>query len=1071
MGPFSEKDIAALWAIVGISSVMLAPAAQAQSWSMYSGYNSSSVIPFFPKDQSVTVPPNYMDKDTTIWMNVQVTNPSLPGQTGASAPFRIDTGSVGMIVPAYLVPGYTNTATAQQGFTSSGNYAQGYWTNLAVSFPGATLVNGKVPTATIPVFVELTAVYANADSTPQNPTTHSVDCTSATTGDKCIFQLGIGYGRSNATDTVTATPSYNPLLNIDGMQGPNPTMRAGYAITPKGVEVGLTSSNAGAGFSVVKLQPNAAIPGDWLTLPGQFYVNNQRVEKTNAALLDSGIPYVWGDLAKLVTPSTSNCPAGTKGGQSCAPSATAFTITLGMAGNPNVVSYSYTEGTTNTVVAPSYTRSNESPTLNTGMFVFGGFSYFYDAAGGYVGLKSLNNAEGSVVFSVSLAILGAIDVSPQFSSDLPIYVAGDSALKIPDAAVFSGAVTGPGALTLAGPGQATLSGPVTLPGGIQVAQGQLGLTGFTQANVTVATGAQLVNASTLLGAVTSSGSVSNSGLLIGSVTNAGSVTNSGTIEGIVKNQGTLSNTGTIKGTVENSGTLSNDGVISGSVFNAATLTGSGTINGDLVSTGHVSPGHSVGNVQVNGNVTLAAGSLYTAELGAGGVADVITATGSISSDSSRLRILPLDGFRPTLGDSYRVMTADAGIFGRFILDAAAFGQASSLYPFLSGGLAISGTGVNFTLGRSGIAFADLATTANQAAVAAAADRTAPSGPLVSQIATLNRAEAPAAFMQMEGDIYASAQSVFLQQSSYLRTAIAGRLLQAERPGRESGPQAQAMPGFAGLTLWGQGYGGWGTNDGNLNVPAVSSSIGGFIMGLDGALFDWRVGLAAGFNQSRYAAAASSGTSDNYDLALYAARSFGPLNLRLGGAYTWHDISTARSIAFANLTQGYEANYGGGTGQLFGEVGYAIPLQMMGAAATLEPILGVSQVRLSLDGFSEGVGVAALSGSRSHFDMTSTTAGLRGSLDLSAGSVPVVLSGLIGWQHAFGDLTPTSTLAFASGSSPFVSTGVPVAADTLVLAAGLSTAVTKDVSLAVSYSGQIASGVTENAVKGAITWAF
>ncbi|WP_163525999.1 autotransporter outer membrane beta-barrel domain-containing protein, partial [Klebsiella oxytoca] len=62
----------------------------------------------------------------------------------------------------------------------------------------------------------------------------------------------------------------------------------------------------------------------------------------------------------------------------------------------------------------------------------------------------------------------------------------------------------------------------------------------------------------------------------------------------------------------------------------------------------------------------------------------------------------------------------------------------------------------------------------------------------------------------------------------------------------------------------------------------------------------------------------------------------------------------------------------------------------------------------------------------------------------------------GWRHAFGDVTPALSLAFASGSSPFTIAGVPIAKDSAVIEAGLDFDIRANVRLGLSYSGQLAS---------------
>jgi uncharacterized protein with beta-barrel porin domain len=74
-----------------------------------------------------------------------------------------------------------------------------------------------------------------------------------------------------------------------------------------------------------------------------------------------------------------------------------------------------------------------------------------------------------------------------------------------------------------------------------------------------------------------------------------------------------------------------------------------------------------------------------------------------------------------------------------------------------------------------------------------------------------------------------------------------------------------------------------------------------------------------------------------------------------------------------------------------------------------------------------------------------------------------------WQHAFDDVTPEAALAFASTGFGFTMTGVPLAQDSALIDAGLDFALRLGMTLGASYSGQIASDLTDSAVKGRFSW--
>ena len=93
------------------------------------------------------------------------------------------------------------------------------------------------------------------------------------------------------------------------------------------------------------------------------------------------------------------------------------------------------------------------------------------------------------------------------------------------------------------------------------------------------------------------------------------------------------------------------------------------------------------------------------------------------------------------------------------------------------------------------------------------------------------------------------------------------------------------------------------------------------------------------------------TGINYRSAFYDVDGF-----RAGGAATWHDISTSRSVSFPDA-ETLKSNYGALTTQGFGELGYGI--QMGGFA--IEPFGNLAYVNLETDSFRERGGDAVVVG--------------------------------------------------------------------------------------------------------------
>jgi outer membrane autotransporter protein len=80
-------------------------------------------------------------------------------------------------------------------------------------------------------------------------------------------------------------------------------------------------------------------------------------------------------------------------------------------------------------------------------------------------------------------------------------------------------------------------------------------------------------------------------------------------------------------------------------------------------------------------------------------------------------------------------------------------------------------------------------------------------------------------------------------------------------------------------------------------------------------------------------------------------------------------------------------------------------------------------------------------------------------------VAVTARGTLGWRHAFGDVVPTTALAFASGGVPFTIAGVPIARDSAIVEAGFDLDLAANAKFGIGYFGQLARDAQDHAVKG------
>ncbi|QIX78780.1 autotransporter outer membrane beta-barrel domain-containing protein [Serratia marcescens] len=522
-------------------------------------------------------------------------------------------------------------------------------------------------------------------------------------------------------------------------------------------------------------------------------------------------------------------------------------------------------------------------------------------------------------------------------------------------------------------------------------------------------------------------------------------------------------------TLVNQGRLAINGSVTSdvSVQNGGIVGGSGTV-GSLTARrgGTVAPGNSIGTLNVAGNVSFEPGSRYAVEVGPNGQSDRIQSSGAATIGGGEVAVtlenssnlLTQSEVRSLLGQQYNILTAQQGVSGQF--DAVA-----PNYLFLGTGLSYQPNGVTLSVGRNGTSFASVAQTANERAVAAAADALAAGNPVYESILNSGTAgEARQAFRQLSGQIHADIASALVNDSRYLREALNGRLRQAE--GLASSSAIKADEDGA----WAQLLGAWDHASGDANATGYQASTYGVLVGLDSAAAaDWRLGVATGYTRtSLHGGYGSKADSDNYHLAAYGDKQFGALALRGGAGYTWHRIDTKRSVNYGMQSDRDTAKYSARTEQLFAEAGYSV----QGEWLNLEPFVNLAYVNFENNGIAESGGAAALRGDKQHTDATVSTLGLRADTawQVTPGTT-VALRSELGWQHQYGGLERGTGLRFNGGNAPFVVDSVPVSRDGMVLKAGAEVAVNENATLSLGYGGLLSQNHQDNSVNAGFTWRF
>ncbi|MGS0545901.1 autotransporter domain-containing protein [Pseudomonas sp. Y5-11] len=514
-------------------------------------------------------------------------------------------------------------------------------------------------------------------------------------------------------------------------------------------------------------------------------------------------------------------------------------------------------------------------------------------------------------------------------------------------------------------------------------------------------------------------------------------------------------------------TTVNGGVLSvnGSLASAVTVNDSGTLGGSgrigaLIanSGGRVAPGNSIGTLNVTGDVAFAPGSTYAVELSpissdrivAGGSASVSGATVSLSLENSPT-LLSTTQARSLLGHSYDILQAAGGIQGQF-------GAVLPDYLFIGGNLDYTTNAIQLDIQRNATSFASIGQTPNQRAVATAVEGLGAGNSVYeSLLVSASAASAQQAFQQLSGEIYPALGSMLINDSRQLRDAVGERL-----------HDANATPGNG----WIKALGAWGSTESGNDTSRYSTSIGGLLAGVDGALDEQtRIGLVTGYSDSSLNMGSdthSSAKVDSYHLGAYAGHDIGAWRLSTGAAYSWHRADVKRDLQYGDVSAKQKAKVDAATTQVFGEAAYRLNLQPV----ALEPFANLAYVHLDTEGFTEKGDAAALKSSGEQRDAVLSTLGVRAVKRFNLSTQQSLdVSGRLGWQHSLSDIDAEQHLRFASGSTPYSVESSALVRDAALVGVQASLALSKDVRVNLDYNGQLANREKSHGVGLSLNWQF
>jgi outer membrane autotransporter protein len=493
------------------------------------------------------------------------------------------------------------------------------------------------------------------------------------------------------------------------------------------------------------------------------------------------------------------------------------------------------------------------------------------------------------------------------------------------------------------------------------------------------------------------------------------------------------------------------------------LAGNGTIIGDVTHSGVLSPGNSIGTINIVGNYTQTPGSFtYLAEVSGTSISDRINVTGIATLQGGTVGVAAAPGsYAPRT--TYTILSAAGGIVG-------GYSNAVSNYPFLQPSLNYDANNVYLTLQVGG--FAQAAQTPAQAAVGAVLDANAGNATgdfatVLGALSTLTTGQGVAVLNAISGQNYAAFSSAMVQGAQLFmsnfstQTGGGGGLRESNRVAL-----AEACTTACDTTLpalwgaWGSALGGLGSIGNGSSNGAVTYNVGGFAAGLDRVLAPGlRAGVTVGYsNGTQWVAGFDGrGVSNTFQTGLYANYNEGKVyaDALLGYAYSsnqmWRNIAvpglasrTAQGTAGANqffgqIEGGYRFDFGGDNGVF------------------VTPFARLQAYTATQNAFTEsGAGSLNLSIASQTTNSLRTVLGAQLGASMDMGwRERLALQFRLGWSHEFADTArPVTAILAGAPAMPFTTFGASPLRDGAVVGFAASTAIAQGVSAFLRYEGDI-----------------
>ncbi len=287
----------------------------------------------------------------------------------------------------------------------------------------------------------------------------------------------------------------------------------------------------------------------------------------------------------------------------------------------------------------------------------------------------------------------------------------------------------------------------------------------------------------------------------------------------------------------------------------------------------------------------------------------------------------------------------------------------------------------------------------------------------------------------------------------------------------SAPVTRAAVGGGGLTMFGGYFGNWARIDADSRVPVASvrGNADGFVLGLEKALGEARIGVAVDHGTSGYDVRdpqyAEALSMKHTQVGLFGGWASGGFKLDAAAAYGFGTVRTTLTTPTTPATASRDVR----SWSVGAQAGYGFDVD----ATRVTLVAGVRHSSAKLNAFTETGGPTPLSGLARTVSRTRVYGGVEVAARLNLGGITLTPRVHARAASDSGDASGVADLVFASAPTGPVmqAVGPGVGRTVAELGGSLDAAVGGNVHLWAGYDGSFRSGARSHSAKAGVTVAF